>query len=151
MANTEKELLIETCREILSERREVIHNAMAGLKEDLENETKSSAGDKYETGREMINIEWNKLSIQLKENDRLHQIFNRIENQNPTEAVRLGSLVRTSNGNYFVSAPIGILTAGSDAFFTVGINSPIARIMLGLKEGETFSFNGKESKILRIS
>ncbi|AVR44736.1 transcription elongation factor [Christiangramia fulva] len=150
MAESEKEILINSCREILNERREVIKKAMDGLKEDLENETKSSAGDKFETGREMINIEWNKLSIQLKENDRLHQIFNRIDNQNSTEEVRLGSIVRTSNANYFISAPIGIITAGSEAFFAIGINSPVARLMLGLKQGEDFSFNGKTSKILKI-
>lgn len=151
MIKTDKEILIAQCRKILGERREVLVNTMDGLKEDLENETKSSAGDKYETGREMINIEWNKLSIQLKENDRLHQIFNRIESQNPTQEIRLGSVVRTDNANYFLSAPIGIITAGSVAFFAIGINSPLARLMLGLKEGETFSFNGKKSKILRIS
>ncbi len=151
MPKTEKEQLIASCRKILDERRQVILKAIEGLKEDLENETKSSAGDKYETGREMINIEWNKLSIQLKENDRLQQIFFRIENQNPTEEVRLGSLVRTSTANYFLSAPIGIVTAGSDAFFAIGINSPVARLMLGLKAGEEFSFNGKKAKILQIS
>ena len=152
MEKAEKEMLIQSCRKILNERREVIVKAMDGLKEDLENETKSSAGDKYETSREMINIEWNKLTLQLNENDRLQKIFNRIESQqHPTEEVRLGSIVRTSNANYFLSAPIGIVTAGGDAFFAIGINSPVARLMLGLKEGGKFSFKGKESKILQIS
>lgn len=151
MPKTEKELLIESCRKILDERRQVVVKAMNGLKEDLENETKSSAGDKYETGREMINIEWNKLTLQLNENDRLQQILNRIENQKPTEEVRLGSIVRTSNANYFLSAPIGIVTVASDAFFAIGINSPVARLMLGLKEGEEFNFNGKKSQVLQIS
>lgn len=151
MSKTEKELLIQSCRKILDERRKVVVKAMEGLKEDLENETKSSAGDKYETGREMINIEWNKLTLQLNENDRLQQIINRIENQKPTQEVRLGSIVRTSNANYFLSAPIGIVTAGNDAFFAIGINSPVARLMLGLKEGQEFSLNGKKSKVLQIS
>jgi len=53
--------LIKACEEYLNTRIAVIRKAMNGLKEDLENESKSSAGDKYETGREMINIEWNKL------------------------------------------------------------------------------------------
>ncbi len=63
--------LIEACQEYLETRVSVVRKAMNGLKEDLENESKSSAGDKFETGREMINIEWNKLSVQLNEYDRL--------------------------------------------------------------------------------
>ena len=61
--NAIKEKLYIACEAYVDERIKRIEAAMAGLESDLENETKSSAGDKYETGREMINLEINKLML----------------------------------------------------------------------------------------
>ena len=52
--NSIKEKLYKACEAYLEERIKRIETAMAGLESDLENETKSSAGDKYETGMAMI-------------------------------------------------------------------------------------------------
>ncbi|GAA4310616.1 hypothetical protein GCM10023115_34090 [Pontixanthobacter gangjinensis] len=143
--------LIVACWEYLQTRVEVVKKSMEGLKEDLENESKSSAGDKYETGREMINIEWNKLSVQLNEYDRLGNILNRIEEYKPNGNVVLGSTVVTNVAKYFISIPAGEINTGKDKFYAVGIKSPIAQVLLGKKAGEKAKFNGREFEILEIT
>ena len=143
--------LIKACRDYLQTKVTVVSKAMDGLKEDLENESKSSAGDKFETGREMINIEWNKLSVQLNEYDRLGQILNRIEEHTPNGNVVLGSVVITDAARYFISIPAGEIRSGDEKYYAVGIKAPIAQILLGKKVGEKITFNGKDFTIKEIN
>lgn len=142
--------LIKSCNEYLNVRKEVVHKALKGLKDDLENESKSSAGDKYETGREMINIEWNKLQIQLNEYERLGAILKRIQRFENFEKVILGSIIQTEAVNYFISIPAGEIRIGEKKFYAVGIQSPVAQQLIGKKEGELFELNGKSIKISEI-
>ena len=151
MQENDRSKLILACRDYISQRVTVIKKAMNGLKEDLEGESKSSAGDKFETGREMINIEWNKLSVQLNQYDHLDQILNRIEEHTPTEMIVLGSMVYTDAANYFISIPAGEISGGRDKFYAIGIQAPIAQLMLGKKVGDSINFNGRQFKIQRIS
>ena len=143
--------LIQACRDYLQTKVTVVRKAMDSLKEDMENESKSSAGDKFETGREMINIEWNKLSVQLNEYDRLGQILNRIEEHKPNGNIILGSMVITDAAKYFISIPAGEIRSGDEKYYSIGIKAPIAQILLGKKVGEKLTFNGKEFTIKDIN
>lgn len=143
--------LIRACRDYLQTKIIVVRKAMDSLKEDMENESKSSAGDKFETGREMINIEWNKLSVQLNEYDRLGQILNRIEEHKPNGNIILGSMVITDAAKYFISIPAGQIKSDDEKHYAVGIKAPIAQMLLGKKVGDKITFNGKECIIEDIN
>lgn len=143
--------LIEACHSYLQTKIAVVKKAMDGLKEDLESESKSSAGDKFETGREMINIEWNKLSIQLNQYEQLGITLNRIEEHRPNGNVVLGSMVFTDAANYFISIPAGEIKLEDQKFYAVGIHAPIAQMLLGKKEGDTMIFNNRDFKIEKIT
>ena len=146
----QRSYLINACREYLQTRIAVVKKSMEGLKEDLESESKSSAGDKFETGREMINIEWNKLSIQLNQYEQLGVILKRIEEHRPTGNIVLGSIVKTDVGNYFISIPAGEIKSGKEKFYAVGIQAPVAQILLGKKEGDVATFNNRDFRIEKI-
>lgn len=142
--------LIKACKSYLDKKIRIVKDSLSGLKEDLENESKSSAGDKYETGREMINIEWNKLTNQLNEYDRLEKILNRIEQNEFHDTVILGSIVMTSNSSYFISIPAGEIMVNEGKFYAVGIQSPVARQLIGKKRNDSFNIGGKKYKIEEI-
>ena len=150
MAEDIKRDLIEACTMYVDLQNAVVNTALRGLKDDLENESKSSAGDKFETGREMINIEWNKISSQLGQYEQLRNILQRISNTQSSENISLGSVVFTENANYFISIPAGKITAGASEFFAVGIKSPVAVVLLGKKAGDFMEFNGNKSKITKV-
>lgn len=150
MKTEERFQLIDACRQYLKTRTEIINKAMKALTEDLENESRSSAGDKYETAREMINIEWNKLSVQLNGYDRLAQILRRIEKHKPSGKAVLGSIVKTEGANYFIAIPAGEIMVNNQKFYAVGIQAPIAQKMLGKQTGDKFEMNGKEFRITEI-
>ena len=148
--NSTRKLLLESCDTFLTQKKESLQKAMTGLKEDLENESKSSAGDKYETGREMINIEWNKLSTQLHQYDQLFVVLNRLQAHQPNGNIMLGSIVITKSANYFISVPVGEINAEEKKFYAIGAQAPVAKNLLGKQAGESFTRNGKEFKILKV-
>ena len=150
MATVSKEGLIQACYDYLDAKVLVVRNAMNGLKEDLENESKSSAGDKYETSREMINIEWNKLSVQHHQYDQLRKILKRIEDQKSSKNIVLGSVVITNSANYFISIPAGEIRVEDQVFYAIGIKAPVAQKLFGKTKGDFFNLNGKEIEILEV-
>ncbi|MAM20180.1 MAG: transcription elongation factor [Gramella sp.] len=146
-----REELIRICREKIDEKVASLKKSMDGLKEDLENESKSSAGDKYETSREMINIEWNKLSQQLVEFEKQLKTLNRVQHLEPKETVQLGAIVDTGKARYFISVPAGEIYLDHQRYYAIGVHSPIAQAMLGKKKGEFFSFRETSTKINSIA
>ena len=115
------------------------------------NETKSSAGDKHETGRAMAQLETEKLTKQLAEALKLEQILSQINPDMEHQQVGLGSLVTTNNGQFFIAASIGKVVLGSITYFAISSVSPIGKLLIGLKREDTFSFNGKSYIILNIN
>lgn len=148
--NATKEKLFKACAAYLEKRINRIRLAMQDLENDLENETKSSAGDKYETGREMINLEWNKLSRQLQEFKNLENTLEMSRRSSAKNVIQLGTAVHTTTANYLISIPAGQLQVDADKYFAIGANAPIAQLLLHKKVGDKIIFNDKNSKILEI-
>ncbi|SDR88050.1 hypothetical protein SAMN04487764_0922 [Gillisia sp. Hel1_33_143] len=145
-----KEQLFTACKDYLEERINRIQSSLEDLNEALQNETKSSAGDKYETSREMINTEVNKLSVQLQQFKKLQATLEMARIRKDSTTVQLGSAVKTSAANYFLAIPAGEINSGKEKFYAIGVNSPVAQALMGKAVSENFSFNGKENKILDI-
>lgn len=148
--NSIKEKLYKACEAYVDERIKRIEDAMAGLESDLENETKSSAGDKYETGREMINLEINKLAEQLQQFKNLRNTLNVAKSRTNNGSAQLGTAVKTNMANYFIAIPADRIILDGDEYFAIGANSPIAQLLLHKKAGEEITFNGKSAEILEV-
>ena len=131
-----------------------INEAKQGIEDALYatmEETKSSAGDKYETGREMMQQETDRNQSQLNEANKLMVALSRI-NYNTTSAIAdAGSLVTTNNGSFFVAISAGSLIVDGKTFFVVSPASPIGTKLAGRKAGDEFSLNGRNYKIESVS
>ena len=145
-----REKLLAKCVDYVEERVSRLQSSIKDLEHDLGNETKSSAGDKYETSREMINTEINKLQNQLQSFKKLKEVLAVIENRKASTTVQLGSIVKTSAANYFISIPVGEIMVEEEKFYAIGLNSPIGKLLLGKQEGEQFVFQQKEFSIKKI-
>ena len=127
-----KQRLHQACQQHLQERfdREMEQNE--SLQKDAELETKSSVGDKYETGRAMLHLEQEKLALQIQETARLKSILDRLSFQESHDSVRPGSLVVTDQGAFFVSIPIGQIDLEGDA-----LDLHYSRISFGKRDART--------------
>ena len=62
-----KQKIYQACLRSLDEKISLFESALAELRASVANETKSSAGDKYETARAMLQIEQDNIGRQLNE------------------------------------------------------------------------------------
>ena len=114
------------------------------------NETKSSAGDKHETGRAMAQLETEKLTNQLGEAIKLTELLHKINPKEKHKVIGLGSIVFTNNGNFFISASLGKTEHNNEIFYAISNVSPIGKILTGLKKGDSFSFNSRKFDVNKI-
>lgn len=151
---TDKELKVELlthCKETVQNRFAKIKQTISDIEESLEDESKSSAGDKHETGRAMLQIDRENAGKQLHEIETLQALVKKIDIKTVSDYVRLGSLVYTSNDTYFISISIGQITVGKTGYYCVALQSPIGQMLSGKKKGNSFIFNGKEFVVKSIS
>lgn len=121
---------------------------MEAAQESANAEGKSSAGDKYETGRAMAQLERDRHAQLLAEAQKLEGELNRLNVEKNYVTVQPGSLVTTNRGLFFISISAGKLTLDGVDYFAVSPASPIATALAGRKAGEMVTFN-KQSYQLR--
>ena len=145
-----KKGLYNLCIVQVQERITRLQTEMKALKVSAETDTKSSMGDKYETAREMINLEKGKIDQQLAEVLKVKQVLDSIDPQKSYASCSLGSLVKTSNATYFLSISIGKVSLEESDHFIISPMSPIGQQLLDKKTGDSFSFAGKKVQILAV-
>lgn len=145
-----KSELLEFCWNHLDGKTESIKKNLYVLRESLNSETKSSAGDKHETGRAMVQLEQEKLGKQLLELERTKVVLQKVDIRKQGEKIRLGSLVKTSSAIYFIAISVGVFKLKSESIFCISANSPMARLLLGKEANDTYTFKGEQHRILEI-
>jgi len=145
-----KQALHQRCLAIAEERIVALQDIIRETQSAANNETKSSSGDKHETGRAMAQLEIEKLTAQLSELRNIKQNLTQIKPTITGNKVVLGSLVYTNNGNFYIAASIGKVSLENDSFFAVSPASPIGKILLTKKEKESFTLNGNAYTILAV-
>lgn len=118
-------------------------------KRNSNNDTKSSMGDKYETGREMLQQEINNLQNQLNAFLLQKQSILSIKTDKCSK-VEKGSLVETEKGMFYISASVGEIHFEEKKIFAVSEESPLAMAMKGKVENERFAINNISQVIKNI-
>lgn len=120
------------------------------LLESLDSEGKSSAGDKHETFRAMIQLEREKLAQQRERNDQDIKTLDALKNKTTTVHIAPGALVNTSLASYFLAVPADAFSHNDKKIYCISPQSPIGQLLLGKKAGESFSFRGNSIKVLEV-
>lgn len=145
-----KELLFRFCKDYALNRISIIDARINELKISLSEETKSSAGDKHETGRAMIQIERENLGKQLAVAEKMKSGLNKINIGKKRTVVAEGSLVFTSSGKYFIAISAGEFKTSKDSIYCISSGTPISRLLIGRSVGEAVELNGRSIEILEI-
>ena len=145
-----KRKLYNYCVEFLNKRIETARDAIRMAQDAANDETKSSAGDKYETGRAMMQLEIEKNATQLEEALRLKKILDSINIDLRPVKIQNGSLVVTEHGNFFLAVSVGQLVMEGKTFAIVSAQSPIGSRLIGLTAGDSFSFGNKTYTVTQI-
>lgn len=145
-----KENLFQTCQADIDQRINSIQEVLASIEESRNNETKSSVGDKYETGRSMMQLEEQKSRQQLFQANQVRLELIKIDIKRQTDKVEIGSLVETTSGNYFISVGIGKVRMDDILYYCISSRSPIGMKLMYKEKGDEIEFNGKKTRISGI-
>ena len=133
-----KEQLYKETIAYVEKREKTIETTITSAQKALATETKSSAGDKHETGRAMLQLEMEKAGKQLLGVSKMNQILSQIDTAKKSNIANLGSVICTSNGNYFLSISAGKIEIEEGIYYAVSIASPIGQLLLGKEEEGDF-------------
>lgn len=146
-----KSALFALCEAYVEQRINTAKDAMEAAQESANAEEKSSAGDKYETGRAMAQLERDRHAQLLAEAIRLGQELARLNVEKVYTTVQPGSLVITNRGAFFISISAGKLMLDGMDYFAISPASPIGAVLIGKKSGDTVVFNKLSYQIIDIA
>lgn len=145
-----KTTLLSKCTYWISNRRSKVEKVIADIRVSLEDETKSSAGDKHETGRAMLQIKREQAGEQLKEIGKIEESLSKIDITIKSDSVRVGSVVHTSSHLFFMAISAGELKVGDHLYYAMAVSAPMGQLLLGKKEGDIVRFRESEITIINI-
>ena len=137
-----KPYLIIHCVEIAKSKVLALKTELNSIREATTSESKSTAGDKHETGRAMIHLEQEKLHKQLAEAQAVVAELERIDGSVSQTKIGLGSLIKTNKGAFFLAAGLGKIELNGQTYFVVSTKAPIAAQFLGRSVGDKANMNG---------
>jgi transcription elongation GreA/GreB family factor len=127
-----------------------VENAQLAIHDAMQSgnmETKSSAGDKHETGRALLQLEQEKNTRQLYESIALKEKLVRIDPTLTSDVIAVGSVVITSTGNFYIAIAAGKVEVEGKLYVAISPSSPVAMKMVGSKANQTIDFNGQTYQI----
>lgn len=145
-----KQLLYDFCQVSIQNKIDRIQKNILSLQESLTSETKSSAGDKHEIGRAMVQLEQEKLGSLLQEAERTKQLLDKLVLNVQSVKVGLGTLVYTTKTNYFLSISLGEFREHELLAYCISPQTPMGILLMGKSVGDKVDFNGESIEILKL-
>ncbi|HYF68338.1 MAG TPA: 3-oxoacyl-ACP synthase [Ohtaekwangia sp.] len=145
-----KTALHEACRHVLSTRISALKDEIVQAQRAANEETKSSAGDKYETGRAITQHEIEKLTMQLANARLQEQQLAQINSLTIHTIIQPGSFVKTTVGDFFIAASLGEIHHAATSCMTISQAAPLGLKLKGRRAGDAIDMNNKRIQILEV-
>ena len=135
---------------LITERIAMTKSAIDNAQEAANSEGKSSAGDKYETGRAMGHLEKDMYARQLAENIKELDKLQKVNTDIIYTTAQTGAFVRCPNHSFFIAAGLGKQLIDDQTIFFLSPDAPLAKLLLHKKAADSFLFNKMDTVILEI-
>ncbi|MFT6337268.1 MAG: transcription elongation GreA/GreB family factor [Saprospiraceae bacterium] len=123
---------------------------LESIHQSKNDDTKSSAGDKFETGREMMQMEIDKTEMQLNKVNFARETLNQLKNEKSSKTVMIGSLVKCNTGTFYISIGYGSIKLDGKKYYAISMISPVGKLLMGKKSGDEFVFNDNTIKVIDV-
>lgn len=145
-----KSQLLQRAKELLQQKINALNDQLAELTRGIENESKSSAGDKHETARAMVQLEQKNTTAQL--NEFLVQLreLQRLNLHSNTEFVLPGSVVQTDHGIFFISIPLGKINVDSYDVVLISPSSPLGKLLIGKRKNTSIEISKRKYTVTEV-
>ncbi|MFM7017096.1 MAG: hypothetical protein ACKOX3_12290 [Bacteroidota bacterium] len=127
-----------------------LSESVVSIKDSVEGNDKSSAGDKHETSRENANQTLLIYGEQMKKAMEDLMLLNMIKPEKMFTNVQLGALVVLNGLVLYIADNLNQFPIKNVSVNIVSPNAPFVKQILGKNVGFKFSFNNKEYQILEV-
>lgn len=119
--------------------------------ESRNNDTKSSAGDKYETSRAMMQQEMDNAESSIYQVKVFMNELQRLPVEEKSDIIISGSFVETNLGFYFLGLSLGKIEIQNQIVYAISTASPLGKLLLHKKVGDEISLNNTKQIIKSIN
>jgi transcription elongation GreA/GreB family factor len=145
-----KKRLKELCISIIKEKIDEAAVSMERAREAAGGEEKNTMGDKYETSREMANIDRDRAALQMIEGKKQLAQLMQINAEAIYTNVQLGSVVIYREGVYFIATGLGGKEIEGEKIQIVSPAAPITIQLMNKGKGDVVVFNGRDIRIVEV-
>ena len=136
-----KQRLKQWALDHIGQRIATANEAMTQAQEAANNEEKSSAGDKYETGRAMGHLQKEMHARQLAESMKELATLHAVPVEPLCREGRPGALLQADGIAFFISAGLGKRVIDGHTVVFLSPQAPLAAQLQGKKSGDQIAFN----------
>ncbi len=122
----------------------LLKTQLEDIRDSIMLDTKSTAGDKHETGRAHLQIAQEQVNRQLADALSQQSKLKLLDTNAQSKIITNGSIIETSAGIYFLSIAAGKLSVDNSIITALSAQSPLGAQLKGRKAGEIATLNGKE-------
>jgi transcription elongation GreA/GreB family factor len=124
--------------------------ALADLQHSMANETKSTAGDKYETALAMLQLEDEQTKQKLLAAKQQLATLQMLASATPATHISPGSLITTNRGTFYMSTAAGKMDVDGQIVIAISPSSPLGQQLMQKKVGDAVHLPPLVYQILRI-
>ncbi|CAN5154346.1 hypothetical protein BH09BAC5_BH09BAC5_28630 [soil metagenome] len=143
-----KSALFEAGRLYVKTRIETLETSLKAARESGNDETKSTTGDKHETGKAMMQLEQEKIGIQLNELMKMSKVMEGIPTEISKDKIKPGNIIITDKGNFYISIAAGKLLITDEIYIAISAVSPIGSAFIHSSIGKTVKLGNNFYRIL---
>ena len=145
-----KATLLNHCIDLKKDQLQELDNSLSSIKDSVESNDKSSAGDKHETSRENANQTLLIYGAQRKKAMDDFMLLNLIKSDVICDKVQIGTVVVINDMLLYI-AEISVRATINDLVFNVvPPNGPLLKEIMGKEVGYSFNFNNLSYQILEV-
>ena len=146
-----KEVVISDLLSMVDDKIEMAKESIASINNSKSSATKSTAGDKHETGRAMMERELALSESQLSKTQLLKHSLLKISETKASEEVGVGTFVKADGIFFLIGVPFGAVIVNGEKCYAISSASPIGSQLLGKMVGHSFTFMGEKHEIKSIA
>ena len=137
---TKSEVIAELDRQLLR-KLSYLNTSLKQAIDSRNSDTKSSAGDKFETSREMAQIEIQKIETEIS---KTQQFITDLHSKGT-------QFINTDKGTFLISIPFGKVMVNTTEVFCISNSAPITKQLVNTEISANFEYRGVTYNILDIT
>ena len=145
-----KKRVVDFITLLIKDKTKLLKFELDSINKEKNNLKKSSAGDKFETSRALMQTEYDKIDNQLLILKNQLRAIKSISLSDKKKKVGVGSFIKTNKSFYFISIGLGKQIIDNNAINIISLSSPIGKLLNNKKKGDKIVFNNKEELIENI-